>query len=98
MSVLSKDDFLASVRARIGDDNSDEAIAFIENMSDTYDDLANGTHEGYVTQEEYDNLNRNWAEKYKNRFTEGGGMGEPNNEPTYEPEVNTEISINDLFK
>lgn len=96
MSVLSKEEFLTAIRNRIGDDNSEEAIAFLENMSDTYEDLENGNHEGFVTQEEYDNMNNSWAEKYKNRFTEGGN--EPLKKKEEEPEINENITINDLFK
>ena len=35
MAVLSKEDFLSRINERIGEDNSDEAIEFMEDMSDT---------------------------------------------------------------
>ena len=39
MAVRSKDEILATIKDRIGEDTSDEAIALIEDINDTYDDL-----------------------------------------------------------
>ena len=38
--VRSKDEILASIHSRIGEDNSDEAIALVEDINDTFDDLS----------------------------------------------------------
>ena len=40
MSVLNKEDFLTRIHERIGADTTDEAIAFMEDMTDTYNSLA----------------------------------------------------------
>ena len=40
MAVLSKEDFLSRINERIAEDNSDEANKFMEDMSDTYNDMA----------------------------------------------------------
>ena len=39
MAVLAKEDFLSRINERIGEDNSDEAIEFMEDMTDTYNDM-----------------------------------------------------------
>ena len=41
--VLNKEEFLAAVKNRLGEDTSDDAIKFLEDVSDTYDDLAKRT-------------------------------------------------------
>ena len=45
MAILSREELMAKLSAKIGDDTSDEAIALTEDISDTFADLeskANG--------------------------------------------------------
>ena len=67
MAVLSRDDFMARINERVGDDNSDDALSFIEDMTDTFDDLSssNNTEEW---EKKYNELDAMWREKYKARF------------------------------
>ena len=71
MAVLSRDDFMARINERVGDDNSDDALSFIEDMTDTFDDLSssNNTEEW---EKKYNELDRMWREKYKARFMNPG--------------------------
>ena len=79
MSVLNKDDFMSRIKAKVGDDTSDEAMSFIEDMSDTFNDLESRTvdnsgewEEKYNNAvQEKDNLDKEWREKYKARFFDG---------------------------
>lgn len=48
----------------IGDDQSDEAIMIIEDLTDSVSD-------DVVTREEYNNLDKLWRDKYINRFKIG---------------------------
>jgi len=57
------------VKEKIGEDNSDESIAFIENLTDTYNDLqekANG--DGIDWKAKYEENDASWKQKYKDRF------------------------------
>ena len=67
--ILSKEDYLSRIKNKIGDDNSDEAIAFIEDMTDTYNDMeakVNSDSEDWKSK--YDELDKSWREKYRARF------------------------------
>ena len=39
MPYLNKDEFMTRIKERIGEDMSDDAVSFIEDASDTYDEL-----------------------------------------------------------
>lgn len=98
MAVLDKDAFMSLLQNRIGDDTSDEAMSFIEDMTDTFNDLetrasSSGTEEW---EQKYNDLDKTWREKYKARFfsseeipptNEGGEAGkveEPAEEKTFD--------------
>ena len=70
MAVLSKEEFMNRLKERIGEDTSDEAMTFIEDMTDTFNDMetrSNGqSDEEWKTK--YEELDKSWREKYKARF------------------------------
>lgn len=73
MAVRTIDEILESVKTRVGDSTEDADIEFIENISDTLNDLnskASGQEDWKTKYEENDKA---WREKYKERFfsTEG---------------------------
>lgn len=96
MAVRSKDEIIAQLSARLGEDNSDEALALIEDVTDTLDDLSSVGDDGKDWKAEAERIDKEWREKYKARFTSGsekddtnlGSKGEP-------PKV---ITFDDLFK
>ena len=66
MAVRTKEELLELVKTRIGEDNSDEALAFIEDITDTLSDLeAKGATDW---EEKYNSLDNEWRERYKARF------------------------------
>lgn len=102
MSILPRDEFFARIQEKIGDDTSEDSIAFLEDMTDTYNDLetkANG--DGTDWEKKYKENDEAWKKKYKSRFFHGGSTSTSPREPDYpdpdeyDPE---NISINDLFK
>lgn len=71
--VLSKEDFMSAIMARVGDDNSDESLAFIENMNDTYADMeSKAKGDGTDWKQKYEENDKQWREKYKSRFNSPG--------------------------
>lgn len=93
MAILSKEEFLSTLKSKIGDSNTDEDIKFIEDMTDTYEDLAknkdNTDNENW--KEKYEQLDNQWREKYKQRF-----FDTTSKEPEKELEKE-DITIDDLF-
>ena len=64
MAVKTVDEIMKKVRERIGEDNSDEAIEFIEDISDTFESFSNA--EDWKTK--YEENDKKWREKYRDRF------------------------------
>jgi hypothetical protein len=101
MAVLSKDEFFSRLQSVVGTDTSDASIAFIEDMTDTYNDLeSRGNGDCTDWEERYNELDKAWAEKYKSRFFSTGGGNAPKvEENECEQEVTPEtITVDDLFK
>lgn len=70
MAVLSKEEFMKRLQERVGEDTSDEAMIFIEDMTDTFNDMetrSSGQSEEQWKQK-YDELDKSWRKKYKDRF------------------------------
>lgn len=102
MAVLSRDEYFARLHDRLGDDSSDESITFLEDMTDTYNDMesrANG--DGVDWEQRYRELDESWKKRYRHRFFHGGDRGNPNGvdfdtgNDGYNPE---DITIENLFK
>lgn len=106
MPVLNREEYLQAINERVGNDTSDEALAFIENMTDTYAHLEEAgsrvSEDGVDWEQKYYDNDRAWREKYQNRFFSGGrvnAFGEPEPEETPdESGVNENIHVADLFK
>lgn len=82
MAVLERDDFFSRIQQRIGDDSSEEAINFMEDMADTYNEMekrANG--DGVDWEQRYHDLDESWRKKYTHRFFSAGGGTAPTPEP-----------------
>ena len=101
MSVLNKEEFLSKIHERIGNDTSDEAIAFMEDMTDTYNSLATvaSSNEAEMWKKKYEENDASWKQKYIHKFFHGGTVNyEPMNKPNEPEEDRTNITIDDLFE
>lgn len=70
MAVRTKEELLNIIKDRIGEDTSDEAIAFVEDVSDTLNDYeqkaTNTDSENWKTK--YEENDKKWRERYRERF------------------------------
>ena len=97
MAVLSREELMAKLSARIGDDTSDEAIALTEDISDTFADLeskANG--DGVDWKAEATRIDEEWRKKYKDRFFSCDGSEDNQDDGNDDEPKKTKYS--DLFK
>ena len=69
MPYLDREEYLNAIKNKVGEDESDEALEFIANMTDTYDELIN-RNKGY---DELETKFNNLKKEYKERFFSGGG-------------------------
>ena len=100
--IKTKDEILASIKSRIGDDTSDEAIALVEDINDSFDDLSTRVAEAGDWKAKYEQNDADWRKKYTERFFEPSGddpmdkvLNDLKNE---EPEAPKVLSYDDLFK
>lgn len=70
MAVKTMDELLDIIKTKVGDDTSDETIAFIEDITDTLTDyeskIANSENENWKTK--YEENDKKWRERYRERF------------------------------
>lgn len=70
--VKTREEIIAQLTAHIGDNNSDESIALIEDVTDTLNDYETRTNgDGTDWKVEYDKLDKKWRDKYIARFSNG---------------------------
>lgn len=96
--VRTKEEILASIKTRIGDDTSDEAIALVEDINDSFDDLTTRVSEAGDWKAKYEQNDQDWRKKYQERFftpSEGDPlMEEITKEEPDKPKV---LKFEDLF-
>lgn len=102
MAVLNREEFFNRVSERVDGDSSDEAIRFVEDMTDTYEDLEAKATGGANAEWErrYNELDRAWKERYKARFFNEKSSGYRRTETTEMDEngdIKETILIEDLF-
>lgn len=66
--VQTKDEILAAIKERIGDSTEDKDLEFLENISDTLDDLNTRVEQAGDWKQKYEDNDKAWKEKYKQRF------------------------------
>lgn len=66
MAVRTRDEILAAVRSRLGDDTSDDALTIIEDIDDTFKDYETRTGEDWKSK--YEALDSQWRKRYRDRF------------------------------
>ena len=101
MAVKSKDDLLNSIRAKLGDDTSDDTLSLLEDVTDTFNSLT-ANPDGEDWKKKYEENDKQWREKYRDRFfnTETDGKDDdPINEPPPAPAPsNSPTTFEELFK
>lgn len=103
MAVLSRDDYFQRLHDRLGDDTSDECISFLEDMTDTYNDLEQRTNgDGIDWKQKYHDLDESWKKRYRHRFFTGTGgnytpvnNGSDSDDDGYDPDS---VTVESLFE
>ena len=82
--VKTKDDILSTISAVLGENNSEDAITLLEDITDTLDDYETRTKDSTAWKQKYEENDRAWRQKYKDRFFEKESEDETIN--TYDDE------------
>lgn len=103
MAVKSKEEILEQIKAKLGEDTSDEAIGLVEDISDTLSDIETRLSDNTDWRKKYEENDKEWREKYRNRFfnpdnSNDTNIGAGENEVP-EPEADAELptKFEDLF-
>ena len=109
---LTREEYMASIASIIGDRTDDEALKFVEDMTDTFDGNVNTEYEETINTlnatikeltDKNNTIEEEWRKKYLARFY--GGSDEeidPSNQNVIEDETMLDgeenITIDDLFE
>ena len=94
MAVITLNEIKDRIKNMIGDDTSDSALQFAEDVSDTFDSISNSNNEDWKAK--YEQNDKEWREKYRNRFFSSEAKEEDLIAPP--AEENKTYSFDDLFK
>lgn len=96
MAVRTREEILNSIRDRIGNDTSDEAISLVEDVIDTLTDMENRANgDGVNWRERYEQNDREWRTKYRDRFF---GKTDDNDDDKPDDDVKKPMTYEELFK
>lgn len=102
MAVLTREDFFSRLNRVIGTENSDESIAFIEDVTDTYNDLeSRANNDADEWEKRYHELDKSWQERYRHRFFSNPTQNYAGVQRKQEEEIDDRsesITYTDLFK
>ena len=96
MAVRKPTELLESIRDRFEDDTSDETLALIEDVTDTINDYETRTADNTDWKTKYEENDKKWREKYRDRFFNGNNGGVEDEEDDEEDET-TPTKFSDLF-
>ena len=91
MAIKTIEELMGAVRARVGEDTSDEAIAFVEDVSDTLASLSSAED----WKKKYEENDAEWRKRYQDRFFNPDKPNDPEPEPEPEPK---KLTFDELFK
>ena len=106
MAVLKKADLMTKLKALIGDKTDDDSLSFLEDFTDTFNDIEGKASTGDKDdwKQKYKELDKTWRQKYTDRFfngegDEGDNTDTTNTNNTSAEDTETEVpnDFNDLF-
>ena len=96
MAVKNKEEIIAEVRARVGEQTDDETIAFLEDVTDTLSDLeTKAKGDGTDWKTKYEENDAEWRKKYTERFYSSEPINEP--EPPKPDDIQKPKTFAELF-
>ena len=94
MAVKDMDSILLAVKQMIGDKASDEAIALMEDITDTITDYETKIADKTDWKAKYDEIDTSWRRKYIERFSGKTGKDEQEEQSKDDDEIR---SFDELF-
>ena len=71
MAVIKKEDLITRLTALIGEEQNDDAISLMEDVSDTLGDYESKVNDTTNWKQKYEENDKAWRNKYVTRFNQG---------------------------
>lgn len=97
MAVKSKEELLESIKGLLADDTSDESIALLEDITDSFDAQKTET-DAENWKKKYEDNDREWRQKYRDRFFSTGSEDVQQPSQLQPEQDNSPKRFEDLFK
>ena len=95
--IRTREELLTQIRDMIGDSTDDNALSILENVTDTITDLETRAADQTDLQARYNQLDQEWRQRYRDRFT--SGSDDPGAAQDPDPESGeTIMTFEELFK
>lgn len=101
MAIRTRQEILDSISSIVGESTDDNTLTLIEDITDTLTDFENKTNDNTNWKEKFETNDREWRERYKQRFysNEETASTTPTPETTQDSkEAHVITSFDDLFK
>ena len=98
MAIKTMEELMESVRTRLGDDQSDEALALLEDISDTYGDMQSRTSGSEDWKKKYETNDAEWRQKYRDRFFNKSNNNDDDDFEDGGGKPNKPLTFDELFK
>lgn len=97
MAVKTREEILAELKSRVGEDTDDETIAFLEDVTDTLSDLeTKAKGDGTDWKAKYEENDAEWRKKYTERFYSSDPDSDP--KPPKKDDTPKPKTFAELFK
>lgn len=93
MAVRTKDDLMAAIKNKFGEDSSDDTLNLLEDITDTINDLE--SNHGTDWKKRFEENDTMWRNKYRDRFYSSDNLED---EPAFPDESPKQLNFDDLFK
>lgn len=97
MAVVNKDTIMERLRENFNDNDSDDVLGLLEDVTDTLNDYQSRLEENGDWKERYEQNDREWRQKYKDRFFNNDPEPDPEPEPDKDPEQAMPTTFEELF-
>lgn len=97
MAVVNKDTIMERLRENFNGNDSDEVLGLLEDVTDTLNDYQSRLEENGDWKERYEQNDREWRQKYKDRFFNNEPEPDPEPEPDKDLEQATPTTFEELF-
>lgn len=95
MAILKTDELISKISAFIGEEQNDDAISVLEDVTDTLNDFESKTNDATNWKTKYEENDKNWRAKYIARFNQG--VPDDGNDSNEEEEREAPKRFEDLF-